>query len=98
MISTKKFEISLASKQFIADISDLSEGGKVQVFSQVYSDACDQGLELYNGKTGQSTWWVVDKESYDLGNELVSWTLIPLPGAIVRFPALKGWTITVYND
>lgn len=98
MISTNKFEISLASKQFIAEMSELSEGGKVQVFSQVYSDACDQGLELYSGKTGRSTWWVVDKELYDAENELVSWTLIPLPGALVRFPDLKGWTITIYND
>lgn len=98
MISLTLFTADKEAKNFAADMSELSFGRALPVFERVYSDACDLGIELYNNKTGNSTWWVVEEENKDAENELVSWTLIPMPGSVVRFPTLKGWTVTIYND
>jgi len=98
MISLSRFEIIPKAKMIVADISELSLGNTVPVFRPVYSDACDLGFQLMNDNTGNTTMWVVSQEVRDEDGDLTAWKLVPMSKELVRFPEIKGWSITIYND
>ena len=93
-VSTAKFDVSKESKSMIAEISEL--GGNV--FGQIYADACDEGVHLFNNNTGRTTSWVVSGINRNNDNDLLYWKLVPTKTSLDRFPELKGWTLTIFND
>ena len=94
-VSAQKFDVDKESKSMYADMSDLGRN----VFGQIYSDACDEGMLLFNAKTGKTTSWAVSDMVYSkVDHDLMYWKLTPLGESVARFPALQGWTLVIHND
>jgi hypothetical protein len=93
--STVQFTIDRKGKTFISEISDLGEG-----FTQIYPDACDEGLFLQSHISGEVSTWYVAREEYSHGEdkELQAWHLAPTEESQKKFPALKGWKMVIFND
>lgn len=92
--SVQLFGVNKEAKTMCAEISDLGSAA----FVQIYPDACDQGLFLYNPKTGKTTSWAVDVVSRNVDNDIVCWKLNPTAKSVSQFPALLGWNLIIYND
>lgn len=67
-------------------------------FDQLYHDAIDEGVALYNPKTGKTTTWFLSKIDYDREGDLRFWLLLPTEATVKEFPVLIGYTLTVFND
>lgn len=80
-------------KYFVADITDLGSR-----FVLLYDDAIDEGLALWNPRTGVQTVWYVADSTHDHEGDLTGWTLKPTAETLRKTPNLEGWTFTVFND
>jgi hypothetical protein len=92
------FSYDREQKMFTEEISTLSQGGRRQVFSQVYDDACDEGFKMISKVTGKIVYYVVDSEDRDGENELQGWRLVPTRDSIRRVPECKGTSVLIIND
>jgi len=103
--SSKDFDYSAENKMFSQEMSMLDKGGKRQVFSQVYDDACDEGFKMISKATGKAVYYVVDSEDRDGENEdrdgeneILGWRLVPTRDSIRRVPECKGTHVLIIND
>jgi len=94
---SKQFDWHADTQTFVEEISTLSQGGKVRVFSQVYDDACDEGFVMISSKTGQRVVYVVDGHDMNDG-DIMGWKLIPTRDSIRRVPSCKGTKVLIIND
>ena len=94
MISSKQFRVAPIMKRLTAEISSLGRNP----FVRVYSDACDQGLELYSDKTGKTSWWVVQRETRDDDGDLIAWILVPTGQSLAYDHSLVDWKMEIFND
>ena len=97
-LSTKDFHYSVDTKNFVAEISTLSQGRTRAVFDQVYDDACDEGFVLVSHKTGEEVTFVVDKIDQDSEGDIAGWHLIPINRKSGRRDISKDFTVLVIND
>ena len=92
-VSSMLFGINKEAKQFSADASDISRH-----FYRVYPDAADAGFEMVSDKTGNTSFWVANRDEYDREYELVFTEFVPTAETLRKIPALRGWIARVYND
>lgn len=91
--STSKFSCSKDAKRFSAEISSLGRN----VFGQIYTDACDQGIILVSEKTGAESKWAVERE-VRLNDDLDGWVLVPTAETLRKIPSLRGYEVHIWND
>lgn len=91
--SSSKFTHNSRKKLLTADISDISNK-----FEQLYDDACDIGIALYNEGTRSVSYWHTGELLKDREGELVGWVLRPTPETMRKCPATVGYTIRILND
>ena len=82
-VSTNNFTISNKGKFFSTEVSSLKDG-----FTNV--------INLKSEKTGKISRWVRWYTETSEENELLYVDYVPLD--VVKFPGLKGWKITIFND
>lgn len=83
------------------EISTLKAAGGLRFISQVYDDAADQGFILVNGDTkGEAVWILAEELTAGRGSdrEVCGWLFRAAPETSRRVPALRGVTLTVFND
>lgn len=96
-----QFTYNRETKTFVAEMSDLDQGGRREPFSRVYDDACDEGLTLISDRTGEEVVFVyVDREYMGQGEdrELAAYVLTPAPESIRGKPHLSSLKIKIFND
>jgi hypothetical protein len=98
-LCTNQFYWESAEHKLIAEISELSEGGRVQVFDYIYSDSTDQGFILVSAKTGTYVRCVVEDTIKDEDGDVRYWKLIPVPEDKHHLPpSRRDLTIVIFND
>lgn len=85
-VSTRQFTFDPTSRLFVGEMS--STNG----FGRVYDDACDEGMTLFNPRTGCEVVFVVDRTDRDSDGDVTSWRLVPAQ----RNDAVAG--VIVFND
>jgi len=85
-VSTKMFHWHAEDKVFTQEISSL---GKADLFSRLYSDACDVGFELVSHKTGKKVvMYFSSRETND--GDILSWCFKPTDN--------HRFSVIVFND
>jgi hypothetical protein len=100
-LSSSEFDYNKETKTFSADISMLTNGGRRNVFVQVYNDAIDQGVRVVSVVTGKEVVYVVDGIDYLAPHdcdEIAGWRLIPTDESIRKVPQCKGTKMLIVND
>jgi len=82
-VSTNNFTMNNKGKYFSAEVSSLKDG-----FTNV--------INLKSEKTGKVSRWVRWYTEMSEENELLYVDYVPLD--VIKFPKLKGWKITIFND
>ena len=97
--NTIQFDYNPQSKTFVADASELTQGGRLNpMFGQIYSDACDQGLILVSQRTGAEVRYVVSRTVMHDG-DLLLWELVPADRILRRkLVGAQDTKITIFND
>lgn len=74
--------------------SELSQFGRpgVSPLCQIYDDAADLGMGIYNPRTGQTTYWYMA----DIDEERV--LLYPTTESVRAHPGISGWRVVLFND
>jgi hypothetical protein len=96
-ISTKQLDFNKETKTFSAEISMLDNGGRLNIWHQAYSDACDEGIKVESHVTGKEVMYVVDRRDESEG-EVHGWHLIPTKDSIRSVPECKGTKLFIMND
>ena len=94
MISSKQFSVDRVKQTLTAEISELG----VRPFVRMYSDACDEGIEIYSDKTGKVSRWVIQETCYDDDGDITCWKLEPTGGSLAHDISLATWTMKIFND
>lgn len=81
-------------KKLVSEYSDL----QLKDFHQLYDDACDVGIALYNPKTGSVTRWYWADDERDREGDIMLSKLLPCKESIRKYPALEGYTMIIFND
>jgi hypothetical protein len=69
------------------------------VWQQLYDDACDVGIALYNPQTGSTTTWhLCESETVVRDGDLMWWVLRPTTETVWQVPKLAGYTLKIFND
>ena len=96
--TTIQFDYNPQSKTFVAEASDLTQGGASSLFGQIYSDACDLGLILVSQRTGAEVRYVVSRSVMHDG-DLLLWELVPADQTLRRkLVGAQDTKITIFND
>ena len=82
------------SKLMTSELSMLRD----KVYNQMYDDACDVGFGIHSKRTGQITYWSYHSDERDGEGNLQGLNFKPIPETLRKFPALKSWTVHVFND
>lgn len=90
-ISSSKFTWVPKSKEFVAEASDLHG---INLFSQVYNDACDEGFVLVSQKTGKEVPFTLARIQHDADRDIAFWKFT----AATRDPKLAGVSVIIFND
>lgn len=96
--STRLFTYDTSRGWFIAEASTLAANTNDQpLFGQVYSDACDEGIQLVSHATGHETLWHVHETKRQDG-EIQAWILKPTPETLRKTPSLRNIEVHILND
>lgn len=91
---TSAFHIS-GNKRIVVEHSDI---GNCNIAAQLYDDACDVGIVLYNPFTGRTTRWYLQQEVKDQEGELQVTVFKPTSETLHKHPANEGWELHILND
>lgn len=92
---TPAWHVNPQTKLIVVEHSDL---GRRSIEEQLYDDACDVGVALYNPTTTRNTRWYWAKEKKDADGDLQVTILRPCSESIYKYPTLEGWELHVLND
>jgi hypothetical protein len=95
--TTKQFTHNFESRMLVTEMSDLGYRAGQVPFKQLYDDAVDEGMALYNPRTGSVTYWMVVSEVKEEGDTTM-WVLQPIPESCRRHPGVQNYTMHIYND
>jgi hypothetical protein len=87
------FTADLKLKTIACDASDLK--GR-DFLSQVYNDSADVGFTLVGPRGDEATWFL--SEEIREGEETKMWKFDPAPETLRAMPAMKGFTLVIFND
>ena len=91
-VSIGHFTRMPGSKKYVAEASTAN----VRRFGRIYSDACDEGLLLYNPATGAHILVSVSREERSADNEIEAWVLKPTSESMTA--RLEGFEFIILND
>lgn len=74
-----------------------AEASSTNGFGRVYDDACDEGLRVYNPRTGACITFAVDR-TVVVDGELREWKLKPVKSEGVGFNTIKHIELLLFND
>ena len=89
-----RWSVNTQLRAFAANASDLGYRAGESPSQQLYDDAADRGVALFNPSSGNTTHWY---ETLSSSGEY-SWEYRPTVETVRQFPSLKGWTVKIYND
>lgn len=81
------------TKSFTCEASDLHYPP-----SQVWDDACDEGYTIISSRTGNQSVWAHYNNEYDPEGDLTGSNFTPTPETMRKFPQLRDYRLTVFND
>lgn len=99
--STKGFTFVRETGSLVEEISTLSQGGKIQVWGQVYDDAADEGFTLVSHRTGVEVVYYLDHEEYSgqgEDREIAGWRFYPTEESKRQYPQCRNTSVLVIND
>jgi hypothetical protein len=82
-------------KTIVVEHSSMGPG---RLLRQLYDDAADVGLALYNPATGHTVHWHWKEEKRDGEGDLAVTIFGPTWEDVRKQPQLEGWTLHVLND
>ena len=85
------------SKLLFTEMSDLSCVAGRLPFEQLYDDACDEGIAVYNPRTDSTTHWYTCAEVTKDG-DLTHWILQPTSESCRKHPGVQNYTMHILND
>ena len=94
-INAQLFAHDRVAKRLTAEHSDL---GSPPLRNRLYDDACDEGIALFNHKLHSNTRWYLDREERDAEGDVTHWVYLPAPETFHRTPAVRGYTLEIFND
>jgi len=89
-----RFTHNAERKMLIAEMSDMGN----KPFVQLYDDACDEGLAVYNPRTNSTTYWHTAAEVRDNEGELTTWVLLPTSESCRKHPGVQNYVMHILND
>ena len=92
-VSIKHFTHNAESKHLVAEISDLG----CNAFQRLFDDACDEGLSVYNARTGSTTIWAIES-THCVEREITEWILRPLAESCREHPGVQNYVMHIAND
>ena len=96
--SIKEFSHHLGNKMLVAEASTMGWAPGQTHFSQLYDDACDVGLAIYNERTGSTTYWHTAAEVRDSDGDLTTWVLLPTGESCRKHPGVQNYVMHILND
>lgn len=94
-----KFTASRERRTMTAEMSELSEGSARRVFGRVYDDAADEGFVIVNPVTCKEAVFAIHHQEFDKREGDLLWIdLAPTQRTLEKIPALRNWTVRVFND
>lgn len=94
----KRFTHNAEAKILYADMSDFGDRGPMSMFEQLYDDAADVGIAVYNYKTDSVTHWEFVSEIRDADNDVTHWVLVPTGESCRKHPGVQDYSIHILND
>jgi hypothetical protein len=96
---SKYFTYNAQERLFIAEMSDLDNGGRREPFGRVYDDACDIGMTIVSHRTGAAVVFYLKEEKRDGEGDMMYWELEVVPECCRGIQShLKGMKIRIFND
>lgn len=96
--STQQFYFDTPTKHFVTEASELSQGGRIDMFHRIYDDAMDVGLVLVSHRTGREATYYLHEEKRNSDRDLMVWILLPTPQTLRKMPEVAGTEIHILND
>ena len=93
----KHFSHHLGNKTLVVEASDLNWTAGYDGFKQLYDDACDIGIAVYNPRTDSTTHWYTCAEVTKDG-DLTHWILQPTSESCRKHPGVQNYTMHILND
>ena len=93
----KRFSHHSGLKTLVAEASDLNWAPGREDFVQLYDDACDMGIAVYNPRTDSTTHWYTVAEVTKDG-DLTHWILQPTSESCRKHPGVQNYTMHILND
>ena len=93
----KRFTHNAEAKMLVTDASDLNWVAGREDFVQLYDDAADMGIAVYNPRTDSTTYWYVIAEVTQ-HSELARWILRPTTESCRKHPGVQCYTMHILND
>ena len=93
----KRFSHHLGNKTLVVEASDLNWTAGYNGFKQLYDDACDMGIAVYNPRTNSTTHWYTCAEVTEQG-EVTKWILQPTHESCRKHPGVQCYTMHILND
>ena len=95
----KRFSHHLGNKTLVAEASDLNWKPGQDGFKQLYDDACDEGIAVYNPRTASTTYWHTEGNGVrDADGDLTHWVLRPTTESCRKHPGVQNYTMHILND
>lgn len=89
------FHVNLKKKMIVAEHSDI---GHRSIMNQLYDDAADVGVVMFNPFTGKTTRWFMQDTVTDGEGDLQVTIYHPCTESIRKNRALEGWQLHILND
>lgn len=89
------FTASKTTKILVTERSDCMGFNLLQ---QLYDDACDVGVAVYNPDTHKVTYWYWEQDVKDHEGDLIVSIYKPTHETLRSHPQLTGWSVRIQND
>lgn len=94
-----QFSHHAESKTLIAEASTLGWKPGYTRFDQLYDDACDVGIAVYNPRTMSTTYWhTVGGPAEDADGDVTHWLLQPTYESCRKHPGVQNYIMHILND
>jgi len=93
-----RFTHNAEAKILYAEMSDFGHNLR-PMFEQLYDDAADVGIAVYNYKTNSVTHWHTEGDGVrDADGDITHWVLRPTNESCRKHPGVQDYSIHILND
>lgn len=93
--SSNDFAYNGRTGVFSADISDLSLGGKLNIWHRFWNDAADSGIDIVSARTGETVRYAITTTIRNGEGDVLGWELLPVSGSV---DGAEKTRVRIYND